>query len=242
MSSDVSRSTQLKLALYLIFTISACTFGYLFYSHYHRLMARETEVSAQAQVEVPALDEMPEAYRTTGFARLMIMGIFFFISIAGLALLVAHDLSQFLGGRALKVLYNEEGEGPASADYEQAEQEWANGQHLEAIRLMREYLNKHPREQHVALRIAEIYEKDLNNPLAAALEYEEVLKHKLPPENWGWAAIHLCNLYFKLNHPDKAIALLREIDSKYPDTAAAGKARKRLDMMDEESSDQAEVS
>ena len=40
----------------------------------------------------------------------------------------------------------------------------------------REYLNKHPREQYVALRIAEIYEENLNNPLAAALEYEEVLK------------------------------------------------------------------
>ena len=56
---------------------------------------------------------------------------------------------------------------------------------------MREYLLKNPREQHVSLRIAEIYEKDLANPLAAALEYEEVLKQKLPAERWGWAAIHL---------------------------------------------------
>ena len=34
---------------------------------------------------------------------------------------------------------------------------------------MREYLKKNPREQHAALRIAEIYEKDLQNNLAAAL-------------------------------------------------------------------------
>ena len=60
---------------------------------------------------------------------------------------------------------------------------------------MRDYYNKNPREVHVALRIAEIYEKDLNNHLAAALEYEEVLKKKLPAERWGWAAIHLVNLY-----------------------------------------------
>src|SRR6266540_2284702 len=93
---------------------------------------------------------------------------------------------------------------------------WADGHHLEAIRLMREYLQKNPREQHVALRIAEIYEKDLQNYLAAALEYEEVLKHKLPPERWGWAAVHLCNLYTsKLNHSDKAIILLQRIVTEY---------------------------
>ena len=100
---------------------------------------------------------------------------------------------------------------------------------LERKKQRREYLKKNPREQHVALRIAEIYEKDLLNPLAAALEYEEVLKHKLAPERWGWAAIHLCNLYSKLNHQDKVIALLRRIDAEYGNTAAAEKARKRLE-------------
>ena len=109
------------------------------------------------------------------------------------------------------------------------EQEWANGNHLEAVNLMREYLKKNPREQHVALRIAEIYEKDLGNPLAAALEYEEVLKTNLPAERWGWAAIHLCNLYSKLNQHDKSVALLRRIDSEFHETAAAEKARKRLE-------------
>ena len=91
----------------------------------------------------------------------------FLLSLAALALLIAADVSHYFGNRALKVLYNDEGEGVANPEYETAEQVWANGDHLEAIRLMREYLNKHPREQFVALRIAEIYEKDLNNPLAA---------------------------------------------------------------------------
>jgi hypothetical protein len=95
--------------------------------------------------------------------------------------------------------------------------------------MMREYLQKNPREQHVALRIAEIYEKDLHNPLAAALEYEEVLKQKLAPERWGWAAIHLCNLYGKLNQHDKSVQLLRRIENEYGTTAAAEKARKRLE-------------
>jgi len=157
------------------------------------------------------------------------------LSLVGLGLMVAHDLSGLVGGRALKVIYNDEGEGMASPDYEKAEEEWANGNFLEAIQLMRDYLKQNPREQHVALRIAEIYEKDLQNFLAAALEYEEVLKQKLPPERWGWAAIHLCNLYTsKLNQPDKAIALLQRIVADYGETAAAEKARKRLTQLEEE--------
>ncbi len=63
---------------------------------------------------------------------------------------------------------------------------------------------------------------------AAALEYEEVLKHKLPAERWGWAAIHLCNLYSKLNKAEQSVALLHRIVAEYGETAAAKKARKRL--------------
>ena len=94
---------------------------------------------------------------------------------------------------------------------------------------MREYLNEHPREQYVALRIAEIYEKDLGNYVAATLEYEEILKKNLEPERWGWAAIHLANLYSgKLNKPEAATTLLRRIVMEYPQVAAARKARERL--------------
>ena len=64
------------------------------------------------------------------------------------------------------------------------------------------------------------------------LEYEEVLNHKLQPERWGWAAIHLCNLYFKLNQEEKGYTLLRRIVKEYPQTPAAEKARKRLSQVD----------
>jgi TolA-binding protein len=156
----------------------------------------------------------------------------FVVSVLGVGLMVAHDVSQFMGNRALKVLYNDDGEGVKDPEYDKAEEVWANGDHLEAIKLMREYLAKNPREQHVAIRIAEIYEKDLKNNLAAALEYEEVLKHKLQPERWGWAAIHLCNLYFRLNQEQKGFELLRRIVNEHPNTAAAEKARKRLGQVD----------
>ncbi len=157
----------------------------------------------------------------------------FILSLVLLGLLIANDVSHFMGNRALATIYNDEGKGQErNAEYDAAEQVWANGNFLEAIGLMREYLKEHPREQHVAIRIAEIYEKDLGNYLAAALEYEEVLKHKLPPDRWGWSAIHLCNLYFKLNQEEKGYALLRRLAKEHPKTAAAEKARKRLQQVD----------
>src|SRR6185436_8224802 len=156
----------------------------------------------------------------------------FILSVIALGALIAWDFSNFMGNRTLKVLYNDDDASQKDPEYEEAEKIWANGQHLEAVRLMRDYYNKNPREVHVALRIAEIYEKDLNNFLAAALEYEEVLKCKIEPERWGWAAIHLCNLYFKLGQEVKGFALLQRIVKEYGETQAAGKARKRLAEVD----------
>jgi TolA-binding protein len=155
-------------------------------------------------------------------------------SVIGLGLLIAYDVTQIVGTQAVDFLFNDAGEGQRDPEYERAEAEWANGKFLDAIQLMRDFLKKHPREIYAALRIAEIYEKDLKNPLAAALEYEEVLKHKLPAERWGWAAIHLCNLYSRLNQSDKALALLRRVADDYPKTGAAKKARVRLGIAEPE--------
>jgi TolA-binding protein len=176
----------------------------------------------------------PESVRSTGKVVGYFGGLLAVLGV--LALLVGRDVSHYLGSHALRVIYNDEGEGLKNPEYEQAEQAWANGHALEAIQLMRDYLKKHPREQYVALRIAEIYENDLKNYLAAALEYEEVLKHRLPDERWGWAAIHLANLYSgRLGKHDEAIALLRRIVSDYRHTAAAKKARERLEKLDPQS-------
>ncbi len=151
-----------------------------------------------------------------------------------MGLLIAYDVTQLLGSAAVDALLDDRGEGMRDPEYEKAEQVWANGKHLEAIGMMRDFLKKHPREQYAALRIAEIYERDLNNPLAAALEYEEILKKKLPAERWAWAAVHLCNLYSKLGQQDKTRALLQRIVDEYPKTAAAKKARNRLGLPEPE--------
>ena len=78
------------------------------------------------------------------------------------------------------------------------------GAFIEAIDLLRSYLEINPLQQHAAIRIAEIYEKDLSNYLAAAMEYEEILKQRLAPERWAWMAVHLSNLYSgRLDQPEK---------------------------------------
>ena len=223
-----------KLVLYTVLTISTCLFGYLAFANYTRLMSGVLENAQAGPSDVPALETRGNTLVTRGYAKVMIYGAIFFVSVVALGFLLGHDIAHYMGDRVLRGVHNDEGEGMADPDYEAAEQVWADGNYLEAIQLMRDYLKRNPREQHVAIRIAEIYEKDLNNNLASALEYEEVLKQKLQQERWGWTAIHLCNLYFRMNQPDKAVALLRRIDTEYGETAAADKARKRLALYDAE--------
>jgi hypothetical protein len=144
------------------------------------------------------------------------------------AMMAAYDFSHVFAHRTVDALLDDDGPAGKDPEYEQAEQVWAAGRHLEAVEMMRNYLKKNPREQYVALRIAEIYEKDFGNFLASAMEYEEILKRKLPPDRWGWAAIHLCNLYAKLDRMEEHKALLQRIVDEYPKTSAAIKARKHL--------------
>jgi len=154
----------------------------------------------------------------------------FVVSLLGLAGLIGWDFAVWTAARSNRLLgVDVEAPKDRAREYEAAEEEWTKGNHLDAITMMREYLQKNPSEQYVALRIAEIYEKDLGNYLAAALEYEEVLKKHLPREKWGWTALRLSNLYSgRLNQPDRSIALLEQVAAEYPETAAAKKARERL--------------
>jgi hypothetical protein len=148
--------------------------------------------------------------------------------VLGLAILIARDVSHYAAQRTHQFMYNEEGKGISDPLYDQAEQTWANGDHLEAIRLLRDFLARNPRELHARLRIAEIYEKDLNNALAAALEYEDILATRFDPDRWGWSAIHLCNLYARLNQPAKMDEWMQRVVNEVPQTAAARKAREKL--------------
>ena len=207
-----------KSILYVLLLTCTIVFGALGRTQYNRFMT-DAKVS----------DSEDHIHSGGQFGKIIYLGGAFFVSVVGLGIMLAHDFSHLVGAKVAKILHNDEGESIKKSDYEVAEQIWTDGNPLEAIKLMRDYLQKNPKEQHVAIRIAEIYEKDLDNPLAAALEYEEVLKQKLAAEKWGWTAIHLCNIYFKLDKAGKAIALLHRINNEFPDTPPAEKARKRLE-------------
>jgi hypothetical protein len=216
-----------KIFLYVLFAACFLGFSYGMYSGLHPKPALPTSSSTNAPAAASADGAVPPPSKELG--RVMTFGSLAFAALVGLAILIARDFSHLFASRVEKLVWDDEGEGMKNPEYEEAEQVWANGRHLEAIQRLRDYLDRHPREQYVALRIAEIYEKDLQNHLAAALEYEEILKKKLPAERWGWAAIHLANLYSgRLNKPDEALALLRRIDTEFGHTAAAKKARERL--------------
>ena len=221
-----------KILLYVICITAGIWFGVQARNHLRQAGARsKTQVD---QLEQAASTETTQAVRGSNqsISKLVTYGLLSFLAFGGFAFLLARDISGFLATRAEQAFFHDGG-APLDSEYEQAEELCKDGKHLEAVQALREYLGKNPREQYVALRIAEIYEENLNNPLAAALEYEEVLKKKLNAERWGWAAIHLANLYTgRLNQPEKATALLHRIDSEYGRTSAANKARQRLTQLD----------
>lgn len=159
-------------------------------------------------------------------------GFGFVLSLIFLGILVARDVSEAIGQRVGDALYTDEAPQLKSELYEEGEELWKKGDYLGAIETFRQYLKKHPREIHTLRRIAEIYEKDMNNPLAAALEYEEILKHPLPSHRWAWTALHLHNIYVsKLERKDDAIELLKRVATEHSETEAAQKAIKRLEKL-----------
>lgn len=238
---------KFKLILYVVLLVCLAAFGAGLYATYHAPdvvpgpapaqlgtnapangaavtnRAAKGDSESDSDVEVTARKRSPKAGKMTAY------GVAMFFTVIGLSVMVGYDVSKFFANRVNEFIFNDDLKGVRAPEYEEAEHAWAKGDHLGAIGLMRDYLKRHPREQYVALRIAEIYESDLRNYLAAALEYEEILKKKLPPERWGWAAIHLANLYSgKLNKAEQATALLHRIVEDYGRTAAAKKARERL--------------
>ncbi len=241
---------KFKVILYLVLGVCLASFSAAFYATYHAKdasaavtepapvtnAASATGSNVVAGVTNPAStvvanpdEELTVRKRSPRAGRLAAYGIAMFFSVIGLAVMIGYDVSKFFANRVNEFIFNDDLEGVRSPEYEEAENVWAKGDHLGAVGMMREYLKRNPREQYVALRIAEIYENDLRNYLAAALEYEEILKKKLPAERWGWAAIHLSNLYSgKLNKMEQATRLLHRIVNEYGQTAAAKKARERL--------------
>lgn len=218
-----------KVALYALTIALTIVFGVLTVRHWPKARAAEPVAEEVTPEQEKVATQSGTAALNPGYARFITFGLLTLVSLAGAGLLAGRDLSAYFADKALKTLYHDEGLELEHVEYEEAEKLWADGKYLEAIQSLRDYLKAHPRSLHAQIRIAEIYEKDLNNPLAAALEYEEVLAHKFDPAVWGRTAIHLVNLYNRLEKGEQAVALLQQILVTAPDTPAAAKARERLE-------------
>ncbi len=199
-----------KTAAYILVAIGVGVFAYGF-AHQHTLVAHQAPGASRA--------------RMMGY-----LGVFVLAAIV-LALVCAYELTRFL--RAKGEQWAVEGSvatGPVP-EFEEAERLRASGRALDAIGVLREYLQSNPYELRTMARIAEIYRYDLKNDLAAALEYEEMLKHKLPDDQWAWAALHLAKLYGRRNELDKSLALLERLDTEYGHTVAGRRAKKALEQI-----------
>lgn len=160
-------------------------------------------------------------------AMMSYLGGFVLLAI-GLGLLVAYDVAHFFGRRAERAILQGGPPLETPSAVEEAARLRKSGEPLEAVRVLRDFLGQHPKELELMSEIAEIYNHDLNQPLSAALEYEELIRHKLPAEQWAWAALHLAKLYGRLDQPEKSAALLERLVKDYGRTVAAGRARKVL--------------
>jgi tetratricopeptide (TPR) repeat protein len=170
------------------------------------------------------LQPAPGASRALMFVYLGL----FLVGLVAVGVLFAYEIRKFVANRAERWLIQG---GPPSEpvpELEEAARLRAAGEPLEAIRVLREYLQANPYQLHAMTRIAEIYRYDLKNDLAAALEYEELLKHQLPDDQWAWAALHLAKLYGRLNQLEKSVALLERLDHRYAHTIAGRRAKKAL--------------
>ncbi|MBM3844897.1 MAG: hypothetical protein FJ405_01250 [Verrucomicrobia bacterium] len=220
-----------KIVLYvalLLITLWAAT-G--FYSSWRA----STDATAPSDPATPGeiTEPAPRKHNTAAQGKMILYGGILLAGIVGLGLLLSRDVSGWFVSKTTELIYNDNLEGVHNPDYDHAEHVALSGDHLEAVRLLRAFLKKNPREIYAQIRIAELYENELQNPLAAALEYEEVLSHRFNGDRWGWAAIHLVNLYSgKLNKQEQALAWLKRIATEHPATGPAKKAKDRLADLD----------
>ena len=194
-----------------------------------------------AVVTAPAAGEGEDDAPTTGstphvgrlYMHILAHTVGFGVALVVIGLVAAHDFGHLLKFKLGKEVSYVNDRAARNAAYEHAEDVVLKGQTGEAIGLLKESVRQHPTHIHSILRIAELYDKELNDFKNAAQYYEELLKQKLPAEQWGWVAIRLANIYSgKLGRPDAAITLIKRLVATHPQTQAAAKARRRLAQID----------
>jgi hypothetical protein len=152
----------------------------------------------------------------------------YLITAAALAVFVAWEISQFFGWQAARLFLGGGRINSFTPAVWKAERLCRDQKPLEAIGVLREYLAAHPRHWRIAVWIAEIYQRDLKDPLPAALEYEQLLKRRLPRTARAWIMVRLAACHLLLRDLDQSAGLLRNVIKEFPRTPAAETAARRL--------------
>jgi len=159
----------------------------------------------------------------------------YLITSAVLGIFVAWDVTQFFGWQAERLFLGGGRLSRLTPAWWTSERLRKDGNADEAVRVLREMFVAHPRQWRLSVRIAEIYQHDLDNPLAAALEYEELLNRRLPRPARAWLMVRLAACYLLLRRSDESAAQLRNVIEEFPHTPAAEKAGRRLARMESRS-------
>src|SRR5688572_22053988 len=138
------KKPQVKTIAYVILIGLAIWLGYGLFSRLN-----------QAEKTPDRTEEITAATQVRGSGTSWI-GYFagWLVVMLALAIMGAYDFAQFMGSKVQKFIYDEDAAVERDPEYDDAERVWANGQHLEAIQLMRDFLKTRPQAQYAALRIA----------------------------------------------------------------------------------------
>lgn len=152
-----------------------------------------------------------------------------YLAAAGLlGLGLAWDVTRQFGLLAGQ-LYVGSGRLPAfTAAWWRAERLARTGQTMAAIQTLRDYLDAHPRHWPVAVRIAELYERELDDPQSAALQYEAILQRRLPHRVRAELMLRRANCALLARDADAAAGWWRAVIAQFPDRPAAVTAVRRL--------------
>lgn len=151
---------------------------------------------------------------------------------AVLGLGLAWDLTRQVGLLAGR-LYVGSGRLPAfTAAWWRAERLAKSGQTRAAIQTLRDYLEAHPRHWPVAVRIAEIYERELDDLRSAALEYEAILQRRLPRRVRAELMLRRANCALLARDADAAAWWWHAVIARFPGHPAATLAARRLTRLD----------
>jgi hypothetical protein len=147
---------------------------------------------------------------------------------AVLAVIVAWDVSRFFGSHAARLFWGGGRVAGITSAWWKAERMCRDQQPREAIRVLRDHLASHPKHWAASVRIAEIYERELNDALSAALEYEALLQRKLPKSARAEVLLRLAACHLLRHQPDDCATCLQQVIVEFPGTDAAQKAGRRL--------------